>query len=84
MAKAIQGTLGKEDHAYMNMPAGMSTAATQARYSRASGPRWGKLRLEIGLEYKRHHIRLNTHVLIQFLLKEIGNESEHRCNAVGE
>ena len=85
MAKAIQGTLGREDHAYMNMPTGMRSAATQARYNRASGPRWGKLRLRSNLKFKSwHHIRLDAYALIKFFLEEIGYESEYRRNAVGE
>lgn len=72
MASAIQGTLGNADHAYMNMPIGKSTPATQAPYNRASGPRVGKFFLyNIDTVWGSVRVRDKDDLLIQALLIEI-------------
>lgn len=47
IVREIQFTNTNEDQAYMNIPIGIITAAKHTRYKRASGPLFGKCRLEI-------------------------------------
>ena len=51
IVREIQFTNANEDQAYMNIPIGHITAATHARYKRASGPLVGKYRLEIQVDF---------------------------------